>query len=245
MKTFKFVVATKRSESEKDSLPIMSFIRGVNHDDIKVDVKIFFNNSRGLSEVYNEVLNETECADYTVFVHDDLWINDYLVYDKLQDSSKYFDVIGICGGKTWDTDSIDTNHPINWCVASRRSGINGFMIHALDVNKNSKKHTMSYMNSTLFATSYGETPSRTLTIDGSFICFTKKAVEAGLRFDSQFKFHFYDMDVSLSAFVKKLSVGVSPILATHESIGDSQSQPEFLESQKKFLLKWFDCSEKM
>jgi hypothetical protein len=53
------------------------------------------------------------------------------------------------------------------------------------------------------------------------------------------------MDISLSAFVKKLSVGVSPILATHESIGDSQSQPEFLESQKKFLLKWFDCSEKM
>ena len=78
-----------------------------------------------------------------------------------------------------------------------------------------------------------------MTLDGQFICFTRKAVEAGLKFDEKFQFHFYDMDVCLAANKLGLKVGTAPILATHQSLGQSVMNPEFMTSQKQFIDKWF------
>ena len=36
-----------------------------------------------------------------------------------------------------------------------------------------------------------------------------------------------------------LKVGTAPILATHQSLGQSVMSPEFMTSQKQFIDKWF------
>ena len=60
-----------------------------------------------------------------------------------------------------------------------------------------------------------------------------------LRFDEQFQWDFYDIDICLNAYKKGMKVGVEPIILTHGSIGKGLLKPEFLESQRKFLDKWF------
>ena len=240
---FFFVVVTRKTEEEKDSLPIVKTLSMMNLDK-RVNVKVFveFKNIDGLSTVYNRFISEhkdeIDQNSYVVFVHDDIWINDVLFFDKIVSAAKSFKVIGACGGKAWNSYG-NGDVPVIWTHASRSAGMSGFMIHAADEAQSQVKHEVTFEGRNIFASNYGYSPSRTLTIDGCIICFTKHAIDAGLRFDEKFKFHFYDMDVCFSAFVKKLEVGTAPILITHESLGYSVSQPQFMESQKTFMEKWF------
>lgn len=81
-------------------------------------------------------------------------------------------------------------------------------------------------------------PSRTLTIDGSFMCFTKKVV-GKLKFNDKFYFDFYDMALCMDAYKLGFKVGVVPILMTHQSQGLGVFKPEFMEAQRKFLNEYF------
>lgn len=243
---FLFVVATRRSEDELQSMPIYKtlFTRINIPKNILVDCKIAFRNEDGLSKVYNSVLNDDSIKlyDYVAFIHDDIWINDVLIFDKLKEASNDYDLIGVCGGKSWDVPDDETK-PHIWTIAAKNAGMSGFMIHAGDKSllKNSKSTT--YRGKVMFVTAYGDCPSPVLTIDGSFICMTRNAIESGLRFDERFTFHFYDMDVSFSAFVKKLRTGTSAVCVTHESLGTSVAQPSYMDGQKMFIEKWFSSSE--
>lgn len=240
---FFFVIATRKGEQEQQSLPIVKTLSKMNLQN-RVNAKVFieFNNSSGLSTVYNSFLsehsNDIDANSFVVFVHDDVWINDVCFFDKIVDAAKNFQVIGVCGGKAWNAYG-NGNTPIIWTHAARGAGMSGFMIHAADERQSQVKHEFSFDGRSIFATNYGYSPSRTLTIDGCLMCFTKGAIEAGLKFDEQFDFHFYDMDMCISAFLKELNVGTAPVLVTHESLGYSVSQPRFMELQKVFMKKWF------
>lgn len=213
------------------------------NNELFVDVEIIWENKDGLSTVYNRVLedsvkDELKKDDFVIFMHDDIWLNDVLVFDKIFDISDKLDVIGVCGGKTWTYKNTENGKPIIWTVASAQAGASGFMLHGASISWNPNLHDMDYEKRSFFSSNYGSSPSRTLTIDGSFMCFGRKAIET-LRFDDQFKFHFYDMDVSFSAYVKGLKVGTAPILLSHNSLGESVAQPSYMEMQRKFLDKWF------
>lgn len=246
--SFRFVVATRR-KSDDEELPIVKFLKRINvHDEYKIDLNVVFENKRGLSSVYNGYIEDEKTRtagdgahDFLVFVHDDIWIGDVFLFEKIISASKYFDVIGVCGGKGWESYG-DGNLPIIWTHASRGKGLSGFMAHAADESQSRVKHEITYNGRSIFSTNYGNSPSRTLTLDGCFICFTRNAVKSGLTFDEAFKFHFYDMDVCFSAFLKNIKVGTAPVLLTHESLGESVSQPQFMESQKMFMKKWFQKS---
>ncbi len=215
-------------------------------DEVFVDLKVVFENFDGLPTVYNKTLDEVAPTkdrhgsgfDFVIFAHDDIWFNDVLMFDKILSAGDKLDVIGACGGKTWDKNSSESGKPIIWTVASAKAGGSGFMVHAAPTNWNPNVHDMDYCDRSLFSTSYGNSPARTLTIDGSFMCFGRKAIEK-LRFDEKFKFHYYDMDVSMSAYAKGLRVGTAPILLTHNSLGESVVQPSYMEMQQIFIEKWF------
>lgn len=245
---FFFVVATRKKHDEKDELPIVKSLSMMNLSG-KVNLNVFvkFENSEGLSKVYNDFIKEhmKEFSDSSIviFVHDDMWINDVLFFDKIISASKNFEVIGACGGKSWDSYG-NGDTPIIWTNAARNKGMSGFMIHSADEAQSKVKHTVTFNGRTIFASNYGVSPARTLTIDGCIMCFTKNAIDKGLRFDETFEFHFYDMDMCFSAFLKNITVGTSPILVTHESLGYSVTQPQFIESQKTFMKKWFGTQTK-
>ena len=241
---FLIAIATRKNETELEQLPIYKTVFNCMkfNDSITLNCAIAFENKNGLSTVYNNIIKTYKSYDYILFIHDDLWLNDVLFIDKILSASKEFDLIGSCGGKSWERDS-DINKPIIWTSASRDNGMSGFMVHAADGNKiNVKLHSL-YNGRGLFATNYGICPARVLTIDGSFICFTKKAITENLRFDEIFKFHYYDMDISFQAYTKHLKTGTCAVLITHESLGESVSQSEYMEAQKKFLDKWFEEKE--
>lgn len=67
---------------------------------VSVDVFAEFENTRGLSQRYNEFIDYCKGNySYLALVHDDVWLNDVLLFQKLMDSE--FDVIGLCGGRQW------------------------------------------------------------------------------------------------------------------------------------------------
>lgn len=100
--------------------------------------------------------------------------------------------------------------PLIWTTATCGKGASGFMLHDL--------HTYG---DHFLPSSYGYAPLETITLDGSNIIFTRKAVEKGLRWDEDFNFHWYDMAVCFSAREMGLKVGTAPILLTHGSVGAS------------------------
>lgn len=196
---------------------------------VAVDVYVEFENTEGLPKRYNEFISYCQTQEkynFIVFTHDDIWFNDYLFFDKVISSK--FDIIGAVGGCYWGVPSgfpIDAK-PLIWTMATCGKGASGFMNHDLK-------------NGYFLPSSYGVAPQETMTLDGSIIIFTRKAIESGLRWDECFRFHWYDMDICFSAHRLGLKVGTANLLLTHESVGGSVVQPEFLESQRKFIKKWF------
>ena len=127
---FAFVVATKVSAEQGRNLPINKTLGMMNHikQGVSVDVCPFYNNKRGLTTVYNEFLDNPQAADYDyiVFIHDDVWLNDVLLFQKLMDSE--FDVIGLCGGRQWIP---NPDHEVKNIWTRACAGMaSGFVIHS-------------------------------------------------------------------------------------------------------------------
>ena len=221
---FKFVIATKKSDGTR--LPVHDFLDNVKHDGIDVELDIHYGNTSGLPKLYNKAIDNSTDFDFIAFIHDDVWINDVFFFDKVINSK--FDVIGAVGGCYWGVPKgfpIDEK-PLIWTTATCGRGASGFMNHDLK-------------NGYFLPSSYGIAPKPTSTLDGSIIIFARKAIQSGLRWDEQFNFHFYDMDICFSAHILGLNIGTANLLLTHESVGGSVVQPEFMESQRKFIAKWF------
>lgn len=164
--------------------------------------------------------------DVVVFLHDDIILNDCMIYEKLVEAkNRGMDVVGVAGGKGW-VPPPDRSAHWGWTSASRSCGMAGIVNHVSPEGK-------------LFASHYGETPTRTLTVDGCFMVFMNKALDKGLRFNQKYDFDFYDMALSMDAYKLGLKTGVEPVLLTHLSRGEGIRKPEFLESQNKFLEEYF------
>lgn len=182
-----------------------------------------FGNKRGLSEAYNDFLdshkNEFDCV---LFIHDDLTIRDITINEQLESAMKGgYDLIGVAGSKAYRIP--DPNVPTGWwSPVNAQCGLSGQVLHG---------------SHTCMATSYGPSPARVLVIDGCFICLLNRGLE--LRFDEQFRFDHYDMDLCLQAYQRGMKVGVFPILCAHDSPGNGFKSLSFLESQKRLCEKWF------
>jgi GT2 family glycosyltransferase len=61
----------------------------------------------------------------------------------------------------------------------------------------------------------------------------------GLRFDTQFEFHCYDLDFCRQASQRGLRIGTWPIAVTHNSGGNFKSE-SFKRAARQYLAKWGD-----
>lgn len=232
---FLFVSACREDNKE---IPFVKCLKKISITEFSVDISIVYGNTDGLPVVYNRFLNDEQIKDYdyVILLHDDIWLNDVLVFDKIVGVSSFYDIIGVCGGKEWRA-TMDLNTPISWTSATKSAGGSGFMLHCLK-NENTEE---KYENMNYFSSNYGKSPSKTMTLDGCFLCLTKKAINnTKCRFDKQFKFHYYDIDFCTTAYVNKLSLGTAPILITHESLGEGVYDNSYLEAQRLYLTKWFE-----
>jgi GT2 family glycosyltransferase len=207
--------------SEKSALGLSLKRMG---DDSSLVARVTVANRRGLAELYNEVLRQVGDENIVVFMHDDVWIEDFYLGLRLVEALKIYDIVGIAGNRrrlpgqpSWAF--VDTQW--HWDQREYLSG----MIAA----GKSPFGKLDY---------FGPVPAACELLDGVFLAAKKSVlVEHGVAFDPRFSFHFYDMDFCRSARSKGLKLGTWPICLTHESSG-SFGTPHWVSAYRKYLEKW-------
>lgn len=174
--------------------------------------------SKSLSQVYNEILNESK-TDIVVFCHDDIYFDTTSWYSKLikHFEKTDFGIIGMAGS---------TSMPSNGMWWQDRKKMVGIVNH----ENNGKKWESKY------AESVGNSILQTVIVDGLFIAIHKKRIKK--QFNEEFKgFHFYDIPFCFENHIDGVKVGViTNIRITHKSIGQTNEQWE--ENRKVFEEKY-------
>ena len=188
----------------------------------------FFENSLGLPVVYNRTLVNENRDVILLFVHDDVYIDDYWLVERLNEASEKFDIIGIAGSSrivagqlAWPVLGLDTDGKPVWDDAAYLSG------------------RVAHPEKTGAVVSvYGESPKECKQLDGLFIAVDcAKLLDKGIRFDERFDFHCYDLDFSRTCADAGLKVGTWPIAVTHASGGNFGS-PEWRNMLQLYRQKW-------
>jgi glycosyltransferase involved in cell wall biosynthesis len=220
------IVAATRSDRPTflaESLLGRSLERVVNRE--SVELSVYFENTLGLPELYIASLDQADDEDVLIFVHDDVWIDDWFLPERLQQGLERFAVVGVAGNRRrvpkqpgwWTT---DTSTQLNDYDLANLSG------------------SIAHFDGPVARVIYwGEVPSPVKLLDGVFLAARAGTLrQAGVRFDPRFKFHYYDMDFCRQCEQAGLTMGTWPIALTHGSGGQltDQWRAVYLE----YLEKW-------
>ena len=207
MNKIRFVVATR--ESEADFLKKTATGRSLSIYNFPfMEFQVFPDNKEGLSKLYNIAIQESiSDPAILIFAHDDLHIIDYFWANQVFECLKKFDIVGLAGNKRrlpgqpgWAF----VDDKFTWDDRSNLSGVVG--------------HGKSFPPSNLSI--FGTPGQEVRLLDGlMLICHSKTLVDADIRFDERFQFHFYDLDFCRQAELKNLRMGTWPLSLIHESGG--------------------------
>ncbi len=227
------VSATRLSEQ--------AFVRGsflarslsLHSDTAQLRVKVKFDNREGLPAIYNRAIAHVQPQDIVLFCHDDLALDDPWLVERLDAAlgpgPEQFDVVGVAGAvrpvaahRSWATGHVQPTEQGG--LRFDQSALAGRMRHQIDGR--------------LWQHVYGPSPQAVELLDGVFLAMRGHTLlDAGLRFDERFDFHFYDLDFCRQARARGLRLGVAPIGVTHGSIGDDAS-PAWLAALAVYRGKW-------
>ena len=184
--------------------------------------KIYSENKKGLSFIYNNYLSIAEKDERVLFVHDDVSIEDIYLREKLDCAFLKYNVIG-CAGAAY----MGLTQPVLWHL-QKREGLGGVVSHIFQ-----HPQLGEYIDTKYF----GPTPRQCLVIDGLFIGVDTSKLK-DCKFDEQFVWHFYDLDFCINCSSKGITIGVWPIWVVHGSHGEFANKPEWHDAQSKFINKW-------
>jgi hypothetical protein len=220
------VACTRKLQEEANTLPLYrSWTDGLHTPNYKLD--IVWDNTEGLPTVYNKKLEEYKNTDveFLVCVHDDVYIDDLKLYEKLVTAYKKlgYSIIGLAGGL-----NPKLTNPALWHIMTERNQQRGEVAHPAGNNN----QTMT--------TAFGPTPSRVAIIDGLFMALHLPTVtQTKWKFNENYKFHHYDIASSIDANRAKLKIGVYPIHVIHSSPGLlSIHDKEWSKSNETFLQEY-------
>lgn len=212
------IVTCTRAKTDKEfeSRPIFKSFKKQYESNSDIEPYIFKNNTKGLSQCYNQIINDPQHVDKTVlFVHDDVELEDIFLYEKLLSSP--YSITGLAGAKSFNK----KHSKLAWHLASNNDMV-GEVCHKTPDGQ-------------VFTTKFGPTASRALTLDGLFLsCRINDLIENKVTFDETFQFHFYDIAFCLRANMNKVSCGVLPIRVIHHGLGDSMLTSEWDKANEMF-----------
>jgi GT2 family glycosyltransferase len=222
--TIDIVCATRHSKADfltKSALG-RSFARIAWNKRFRFFVEL--NNTAPLPVVYNKAIDATASDAILIFVHDDIWLDDCFLSNRLDDALTRFDVIGIAGNRRiapMHTGWAFIDDALTWDESNNLSG--GVAHGALSGGE------MSY---------FGESPAECELLDGVFLSARRSVLkDANTRFDPTFAFHFYDLDFCRTARKATLTLGTWPIAITHQS-GGKFGTPEWRHALANYRKKW-------
>jgi hypothetical protein len=191
--------------------------------DTRLQSRVFYQNTRGLSEVYNQVLDQVDTPDAVVFIHDDVWIDDPFFGDHILAGLAVVDIVGVvgtirafCGQSTWafheGTYDLDVAH------------LSGRIGHGADAGGK-----ISY---------FGPSPAAVTLLDGVLLAVNRSKLSArGVRFDPQFLFDFYDLDFCATALHAGVKLATINLALTHQSDGVFGSE-RWRAARELYRAKW-------
>jgi GT2 family glycosyltransferase len=191
-----------------------------------VELRLFTNNSAGLSSIYNRTLREA-AADpaILIFIHDDVYLCDFFWPQHLLDALSSFDVVGLAGNKRRVANQpawAFIDNKFTWDTSENLSGTVG--------------HGAGFPSQSLGF--YGAPRQQVMLLDGVFLAARSETlVSNGVFFDERFDFHFYDMDFCRQLERKNLRMGTCMVSVVHES-GGGFNTPKWQSAYRKYLDKW-------
>lgn len=227
------VVTSEKSDFKLSSDISLTEAIEVVKDKYQIDtvIETFFNNTQGLCECYNTILNKYRSLSDTRFIllmHDDVSFNYENVIRRLIELEHKYDIIGFAGSEYVNLKT----SPLTWFTASssRPETRFGRITHA----------DPPFCNESFFNINRADIlDTNVVAIDGLCIMLTKGALKSDITFDEKFKFHFYDLDFSLTAlknFNLKLGVMVEPVI--HTSVGKGILHSTYCNYEIDFRTKW-------
>lgn len=187
-----------------------------------------YGNTAGLSAVYNAVLDSLAETHIVVFVHDDVDLRDYHLCARLDEALARFDVVGVIGNAAPEADHA------GWL--QRRAADGAWHPHAPDRLAGVVDHRLPDGGHGMLA--FDPAPREVRLIDGLFMAARVATLRRhGVRFDTRFAFHFYDLDFCRACTGAGLSIGTWPIALAHGSQG-AFGTPDWEAGLATYRGKW-------
>ncbi len=219
------ISATRLSESEfwqKAALGLS--LRRLAGEGRRLVARVAYENKTGLPELYNAAIQAEDPEDILVFMHDDVWIDDYFFADRVVEGLESFDMIGVAGVTQPVPGQIGWVMPGNQSAHANVENLSGRLAHGA--------HPCGAVHV------FGPVPAACESLDGVFLAARKSLLRShGVLFDPRFDFHFYDVDVCRTARSRGLRLGTWPICLTHQSGGIFDS-PAWREKLDLYRKKW-------
>jgi len=195
--------------------------------DSAIESAICYENQVALAHTYNQAIAEPYSDRIVVFTHDDVWIDDFWLTTRLEEALAAFDVVGLAGNV-----QRLPGQPA-WAFPT--------VIGQWDSPENLSGRVCHFNTRTGDQVSiFGSPGKRCKLVDGCFLAArVDRLLKAGIKFDPQFAFHFYDMDFCRSAEKGGLTMGTWPIAITHAS-GGAFGSAEWKASHELYERKWKD-----
>lgn len=220
-----FVAATRLNEKDFWSKSLLGRSLRLRLNQKTITSHIAFENTRGLPEVYNEAIRD-ERADILVFLHDDVWLEDTQLTQKIRAALRFNDVVGVAGNirrvagqPAW----LFLQGP-NGKLETDRANQSGSIKHGTPSN-----HTTAY---------FGPHPASCELMDGVFLAASQKnLISSKVAFDPIFSFHFYDMDFCRTARAAGLTLTTWPIDLIHKSSGNFSGE-SWARMKTEYFKKW-------
>ena len=225
--TIEIVSATRLTQEEFLAKSALGLSLRRFQRDGRLRAAVAFSNAKGLPEVYNARITAQDGRDVLIFVHDDVWIDDYFLPERVLEGLAAYDVIGVAGNRRrvpGQTAWAFIDEKRTW---DQRANLSGRVAHG--------KHPFGAVSD------YGDAVSAECELlDGVFLAARRaRLLEKGVLFDKRFDFHFYDMDFCRTARRAGLRLGTWPVCLTHQSGGDFTAEA-WKEKYRLYRNKWPD-----
>jgi GT2 family glycosyltransferase len=187
-------------------------------------MRLFCSNTRGLPAIYNIAIEDAKRAPaILVFIHDDVELSDYFWSDNIRAGLLEFDLIGVEGNRR------RVPNQMAWAFHDES------MVRDAEYLSGSIGKSDHYGR---FINYYGPSFQAVKLLDGVLLAARSELFHTfDTRFDEQFDFHFYDLDLCRQAELKGLDMGTWGISIVHESRGAFLSA-EWKSAYEKYITKW-------
>lgn len=217
-----FVCATRADAAGFAGTPTGQSIARVRFA-AQVRLALAVQNKAGLPSIYNRAITPALRDAVLVFVHDDVWIDDVFFVQHLLQGLAQYDVVGLAGNRRCLPEAPAWSFK-NDGMAWDSDYLSGVVCHG------PKPFGPPSV--------YGPVPSEVALLDGVLLaarCST--LLDAGVRFDERFDFHFYDLDFCRTARAAGLRLGTFSSGVTHVS-GGSFGSPSWRAGLQRYRQKW-------